>query len=269
MLSASDFVLRDWSASWSTPQSSAAAARLAWSPPRSGDAADSAELPVLPPPVLEGMATAGGALPAAGRWGEMLWDTVAGTDHACTMRLREHEHCTRTAGPAQLQRAHQSTATGQSPHQHCPTRTRWTRTSPCKAQRQSQTPTDGTPTGEPRPHGLPHTLAQTAAAPLHTLRLLHPRPPAHNEGATPFPSTTSSAMHPAAPRPPTPAHTHSPRPARLAHNTALRPKTATATPTRQHSNPSARAEQPPLCARSPAQRPTPGAESTAAPASAR
>ena len=110
---------------------------------------------------------------------------------------------------------------------------------------------------------------KTAAAPLHTLRPLHPRPPAHTEGATPFPSTTSSAMHPAAPRPPTPAHTHSPRPARLAHNTALRPKTATATPTRQHSNPSARAEQPPLCARSPAQRPTPGAESTAAPASAR
>ena len=188
---------------------------------------------------------------------------------ACHIRLREHEDCTRTAGPAQLQRTDQSTATGQSPHQHCPTRTRWTRTSPCKAQRQSQTPTDGTPTGEPRPHGLPHTLAQTAAAPLHTVRLLHPLPPAHNEGATPFPSTTSSAMHPAAPRPPTPAHTHSLRPARLAHNTALRPKTATATPTQQDSNPSARAEQPPLCARSPAQRPTPGAESIAAPASAR
>ena len=72
---------------------------------------------MLPPAALEGMATTGRALPAAGRWGEMLWGTAAGTEHACTMRLREHEHCTRTEEPAQLLRAHQSTATDHRQHQ--------------------------------------------------------------------------------------------------------------------------------------------------------
>ena len=55
----------------------------------------------------------------------------------------------------------------------------------CNAHDHVQTPEGGTTTSEPAPYRLPPCTGWATPAPLHTLRLLHPPPPAHNQRDTP------------------------------------------------------------------------------------
>ena len=183
-------------------------------------------------------------------------------------RLREHEHCTRTKEPTHLLHAHLCTATDQSRNQQRQHALRETDQALARCKTAAKHQRMGHPQVNQCHTGCPPYTGQTAPAPLHTQLPLHPPPPAHKHRATPFPSTTCSAMRPAEPRLPMPAHTH-PTPPRLAHKPALRPKTASATPAPNNSNRSTRAEQSPPTPAPPARGPKPGAQSLDAPVSAR